>query len=40
VIKPNSSSLMTIAWTEGGVTRKNLTMSSSAGPRRCSLRYR
>ncbi len=34
VIIPSSCSLTTIEWTEGGVTRKYLTMSSSAGARR------
>ena len=40
VTRPNCSSLTTMPWTDGGVTRKYSTMSSSAGPRRCNLRYR
>jgi len=38
VIRPSSSSLTSMRCAEGGVTRKNFTTSSSAGPRRCNFR--
>ncbi len=40
VTSPSCSSLTTMSWTAGGVTRKYFIMSVSAGPRRCSVRYR